>query len=82
MNTLSPLIILSVFAATLCIDALYALYTIRLTERKALQSAIFGTLIHLFTALTVISYTKNSIYIIPLLIGSFVGTYLVVRFTK
>lgn len=82
MNTLSPLIIVSVFAATLCIDALYALYTIRLSERKALQSATSGIFIHLFTALTVISYTKNSFYIIPLLIGSFVGTYLVVKFAK
>lgn len=66
----------------MCVDALYALYTIRLTERKAFQSALFGTLIHLFTAYAVISYTKNYLYIIPLLVGSFIGTYLVVKFSK
>jgi hypothetical protein len=79
---MSFFIFISVFLATMCIDALYALYTIRLTERRAIQSALFGTFIHLFTAFTVISYTKNSLYIIPLLMGSFVGTYLVVRFLK
>jgi hypothetical protein len=79
---MSLYIFTSVFFATMCIDALYALYTIRLTERKALQSAVFGTMIHLFTAFTVISYTKNYWYILPLLIGSFAGTYFTVRFSK
>lgn len=76
------LIFISVFLATMCIDALYALYTLRLVERKALQSAFFGTTIHLFTAFTVISYTKNYLYVIPLLLGSFAGTYFAVRFSK
>jgi hypothetical protein len=79
---MSLYIIASVFLATMCIDALYALYTIRLTERKALQSATFGTMIHLFTAFTVISYTKNYWYILPLLAGSFLGTYITVKFSK
>lgn len=48
---MSPLIFISVFFATLCIDALYALYTIRVTEKKAFQSATFGSLIHILTAL-------------------------------
>lgn len=73
-------IFLFVFLATMCIDALYALYTIRLTERKALQAAFFGTTIHLLTVFTVISYTKNYIYIVPLLLGSFAGTYCMVKF--
>ncbi len=72
----------SVFLATMCIDALCALYTLRLTERKALQSAVFGATIHLFTAFTVISYTKNYWYTLPLLRGSLVGTYFMVRFSK
>jgi presenilin-like A22 family membrane protease len=79
---MSLYIIASVFLATMCIDALHALYTIRLTERKALQSATFGTMIHLFTAFTVISYTKNYWYILPLLAGSFLGTYITVKFSK
>jgi hypothetical protein len=79
---MSPLVFVAVFAATMCIDALYALYTIKLTERKAFQSALFGTCIHLLTAFTVISYTGNYLYLIPLLVGSFVGTYAAVSFFK
>ncbi len=79
---MSPIIFISVFLATMCIDALYALYTLRLTQKKAFQSAFFGSLIHILTAFTVISYTKNYLYLIPLVIGSFVGTYLVVKYSK
>jgi hypothetical protein len=75
-------IFLAVFVATLCIDALYALYMMRLSEKKAFQSALFGSLIHILTAFTVISYTENYIYIISLVLGSFVGTYITVRYIK
>lgn len=66
----------------MCVDALYALYTIRLTQKKAFQSAVFGSLIHILTAFTVISYTQNYLYLISLVLGSFVGTYLVIKFSK
>ena len=79
---MSPIIFISVFLATLCIDALYALYTIKLVEKKAFQSAGFGSLIHILTAFTVISYTKNYLYLIPLVMGSFIGTFLVVKYSK
>ncbi len=79
---MSPLIFISVFIATLCIDGLYALYTLRVTEKKAFQSATFGALIHILTAFTVISYTKNYLYLIPLVIGSFLGTYIVILYSK
>ena len=61
---MSPIIFISVFFATMCVDALYALYTLRLTQKKAFQSAMFGSLIHILTAFTVISYTKNYLYLI------------------
>jgi uncharacterized membrane protein len=79
---MSPLIFVTVFFATLCIDALYALYTIHVTEKKAFQSATFGSLIHILTAFTVISYTKNYLYLVPLVVGSFIGTYFAVTYTK
>ncbi len=79
---MSPLIFISVFFATMCIDALYALYTLRVVQKKALQSATFGSLIHILTAFTVISYTQNYWYLIPLVIGSFIGTFLVTKYSK
>ncbi len=77
-----PLIFLAVLFATLVTDALWALYMLRVTEKKPHQSALYGSFIHILTAFTVISYTKNYWYLIPLVIGSYIGTYLVVRHSK
>ena len=79
---MSPIIFFAVFIATCVIDGLYALYTLRVTQKKALQSALFGVMIHLLTAFTVISYTKNYLYIIALAFGSFIGTYIIVKHCK
>jgi hypothetical protein len=76
------LIFIAVFLATLVTDALWALYLIKVTERSPVLAASYGSLIHILTAFTVISYTKNSLYLIPLVIGSFIGTYLVVKYSK
>lgn len=79
---MSIIIFLAVFFATLITDALWALYLIKVNERLPLLSASYGSLIHILTAFTVISYTKNYFYLIPLVIRSFLGTYLVVKFSK
>lgn len=75
-------IFIGVFLATLVTDSLWALYLMRVADKKPLLAASYGTLIHMLTAFTVISYTENYLYIIPLLLGSFVGTYLTVKFLK
>jgi hypothetical protein len=79
---MSPLIFLFVFLATLVTDALWALYMIKVTEKNPLLAASYGSLIHILSAFTVISYTKNYLYLIPLVIGSFIGTYLIVLRSK
>lgn len=79
---MSPIIFIAVFIATLLTDALYALYTIHVTKKNPVLAASYGSLIHILTAFAVISYTKNYWYLIPLVIGSFIGTYLVVKYSK
>ncbi|MCF7898784.1 MAG: hypothetical protein K9L31_02445 [Candidatus Pacebacteria bacterium] len=79
---MSPTIFLAVLFATLITDALWALYMIKVTAKAPFLAATYGSLIHILTAFTVISYTKNYLYLIPLVIGSFVGTYLTVKFAK
>lgn len=79
---MSPLIFIAVFFATLITDALWALYLIKVTEKNPLLAASYGSFIHILSAFTVISYTKNSLYLIPLVVGSFIGTYLVVARSK
>jgi uncharacterized membrane protein len=79
---MSPLIFLSVFAATLVTDALWALYMVHVSKKSPFRAAGYGSLIHILSAFTVISYTKDTLYIIPLVIGSFLGTYLTVKYVK
>ncbi len=76
------LIFLAVLFATLVTDALWALYMIKVTTKAPFLAASYGSLIHILTAFTVISYTKNYLYLIPLVVGSFIGTYFTVKFTK
>ena len=76
------LIFLAVLFATLVTDALWALYMIKVTAKAPFLAASYGSLIHILTAFTVISYTKNYLYLIPLVVGSFIGTYLVVLYEK
>ena len=59
---MSPLIFIAVLFATLVTDALWALYLIKVTERAPFLAASYGSLIHILTAFTVISYTKNYFY--------------------
>lgn len=79
---MSPLIFLFVFVATLVTDALWALYMIHVGKKNPVRSASYGSLIHILSAFTVISYTKDTLYIIPLVLGSFLGTYLTVKYMK
>jgi hypothetical protein len=79
---MSPLIFTAVLVATLVTDALWALYLIEVEERAPLLAASYGSSIHILTAFTVISYTENYLYLIPLVLGSFAGTYLTVKYKK
>ncbi len=67
-----------VFGAYLVIDALYAQYTYSVVGRKPIQAANIGFIMHFLLAFGVINYVENFLYVIPLALGSWAGTYLVV----
>jgi len=69
-----------VFAAYLLVDAMYAYYTIVVTKKRPLASASVGAMMHFLIAFGVLNYVQNYLYVIPLAIGSFIGTYLVVKY--
>ncbi len=73
---------LLIFVAYIFIDGLYAYYTLSVVQLKPLRSATTGLTIHLLVAFGVINYVGNPIYIIPLAIGSWVGTYFMVSREK
>jgi hypothetical protein len=72
-------IALTVFVAYVLVDAMYAYYTIAVTQRRPIASASVGAMMHFFIAFGVLNYVQNYLYIIPLALGSWVGTYLVVE---
>ena len=59
-------------------DALYALYSLSISDRRPLAAANTSALIHLLIAVGVLSYVENFLYIFPVAIGSWIGTYLLV----
>lgn len=72
-------IALMIFFAYMLIDAMYAYYTLAVTRKRPLTSASVGALMHFLIAFGVLNYVENYLYVVPLALGSWVGTYLVVR---
>ena len=60
------------------VDAMYAHYTLAVTELKALSAANTGALMHFLLAVGVLSYVQNYLYIFPIAIGSWSGTYFII----
>ncbi len=81
-SMLNPWLALLVFVAYVLIDGMYAYYTIAVTKRRPVASASVGALMHFLIAFGVLNYVQNYLYLIPLALGSWVGTYLIVSLDK
>ena len=73
---------LIIFIVYIFIDVLYALWTIYVNERKALQAACCTSAIYVLIAFGVVNYSKNHWYVIPLASGAFLGTFMGVKFKE
>jgi hypothetical protein len=71
-----------IFITYVIIDVLYALYIIYVEKRNAMLSATISAIMYGFIAYGVVNYSKNPYYIIPLIIGAWLGTFIVVKFKK
>lgn len=76
------LLALGVCIAYFIVDAMYAYYTLAVTQRRAISAATTGALMHFLLALGVLSYVQNYLYIIPIAIGSWLGTFYIVSKDK
>ncbi len=72
-------IALGIFVAYIIVDGMYAYYTLQVTKRKPLSAATTGALMHFLLAVGVLSYVQNYLYLIPLALGAWIGTFLVVK---
>lgn len=73
---------LSVFAAYATLDALYAIYTEALVAHRAHRAAFTAVFIYALSAYGVRSYMSDPIYMLPLVLGAWSGTYITVTILK
>ena len=73
---------LIVFVAMIVVDFMWARYLVTATAGKAMQSALWSVGIILSNALVVIEYTASHWMILAAAAGSFVGTYVSVKYKK
>jgi hypothetical protein len=76
---LDPVTAAIVFAVYIILDGMYAYYTVAVSDKKAFRAATTGAAMHFLLAIGVLSYVQNYLYIIPLALGSWIGTYFVVK---
>jgi hypothetical protein len=69
-----------IFFTYMLIDAMYAYYTIEVTKKKPFNAASVGAIMHFMIAFGVLSYVENYLYVFPLALGSFVGTYITIKY--
>lgn len=72
----------TVFIITAITDGFWAMYFIAMEKREATQAAFWSSLIMLCMAVNVVSYVESKWYILPAVLGAFVGTYFIVKYKK
>ena len=60
------------------VDLLYAMYTLAITKLQAAKAASIGAGMYVLLAAGVISYSANPLYLVPIGIGSWLGTFIAV----
>jgi hypothetical protein len=80
VDNINLYIFFGLFAGYMVVDGLYAMYTISVVKRRALLSANISFVMHFILALGVISYVENFIYVIPLAVGSWAGTFIATKY--
>lgn len=71
-----------IFVTYVVIDILYAMYVICVGKRQPINAAVVSSFLYSLGAYGVISYSKNPLYVVPLAVGAFLGTYLVVKYNE
>ncbi len=81
-NDLDLWLVLAMFIAYFVYDWLYARYTLFVANLKASSAATFGALLYAISAFGVLNYVENLLYIIPMVIGGWLGTYYAIKKEK
>ena len=71
-----------VFFAYIAIDALYALYTLSVTQYRSARAATISALMYLLLATGFLAFTQNAWYLIPAAACGWIGTFVTVKLEK
>ena len=70
---------LGLFVAASFLDAVFALYTVAVVNLKPYRAASLSFLTYMLEAVGVVNYVKNKWYLIPLALGAYVGSFIIVK---
>ena len=82
MNNFSWITAFLVFIFYIFTDILYVLYTRYILHSRALATANTAAVLYGLFAFGTIQYVENHLYIIPVILGSWIGSYLTVKYVK
>lgn len=74
------LLAVGLFFASLLLDAIFALYTVAVIKTQALRAASLSLVTYLLYAVGLLKFIDNNYYIVPLALGAFAGSYMVVKY--
>ncbi len=63
-------------------DICWVYYFIKIDERKSIQVGFWGSIIYVFSAVSILNYTHNNYYIVAAVLGALLGTYISVEYKK
>ena len=72
---INPLVAVGVVASTAVTDATYVFFNAAVAGRKRIMAANWSSIWYLLSAFAVISYTRNSAYVLFAAAGSWAGAY-------
>jgi hypothetical protein len=73
---------LVIFLLTIVVDGLNTWHYRAIARKRAQSAATSGALVYLISCFAVLQYTENFAYVLFMMGGSWVGTYLVVRYAE
>lgn len=71
-----------VFLAMAIADVCWTFYFIKIEERKSVAASLWGSAIYVCGVFGVLSYTEDKTFIVPAVLGAFVGTYFTIEYKK
>ncbi|HSX41273.1 MAG TPA: hypothetical protein VLF21_01360 [Candidatus Saccharimonadales bacterium] len=82
LSTFQPVVAIGLFFAYIVMDALFALYTLAVSQKRPLKAANISFIYWFVASLGIIGFVSNYLYVGSIALGSWVGTYLVVKQAK